>query len=171
MSDDEKCAICLESFEDGENVEISKQKYTLPCNEKHCFHVDCIMTTFRMGSKACPLCRDIPSNFVDNEENELEMMESLARLEWKKHNEVRNRCARKDKKVFEMRKKYWEARDKAKSLSKKYEKEFSKTIKQTIKNVNKEFAPKRKELRKAIETMYKKENKFDKLVDQRKKKK
>lgn len=168
---DEKCAICLESFEYGENVEIDKQKYSLPCNEKHCFHVECIMTTFRMGSKACPLCRDIPTNFIDNEEQELQMMESLARLEWKKHNEVRNRMARKDKKVFETRKKYWEARDKAKSLSKLYEKEFSKTIKHTIRTVNKKFAPKRKELKKAIETMYKQETKFDKLVDELKNKK
>ena len=46
----DKCSICLDDF--AANPYMTK----LSCS--HTFHSDCIMTWFRKGNPACPVCRD-----------------------------------------------------------------------------------------------------------------
>ncbi|KAL6642253.1 hypothetical protein ACP70R_020434 [Stipagrostis hirtigluma subsp. patula] len=54
------CAICLEDFDDGEEVSV------MPCARGHEFHPGCI-TKWLGRSKTCPLCRhELPAGGVVN---------------------------------------------------------------------------------------------------------
>ncbi|XP_021317076.1 RING-H2 finger protein ATL74 [Sorghum bicolor] len=53
------CAICLEEFEDGEEVTV------MPCSRGHAFHSGCI-TEWLGKSNTCPLCRHaLPTDLDD----------------------------------------------------------------------------------------------------------
>ncbi|KAM3290148.1 E3 ubiquitin-protein ligase RHA2B-like [Capsicum chacoense] len=54
----ELCAVCLSTFEDGEQVR------KLKC--KHIFHKDCLDTWLQQDSATCPLCRNkvLPEEIV-----------------------------------------------------------------------------------------------------------
>ena len=163
------CAICLETFEENPS-DCGKAKYTLPCNEKHAFHVDCIMHVFRMGDSKCPLCRDVPDNCKSEAQTideELALMESIARMEWKKHNTLRNRWARKDNDVKRMREKYWHARDTVNKLGREYDKEYQKSLKRSIRTLNRDFKEQRNRLKRAMKRLHKHDTEFDKLVVQK----
>lgn len=45
------CSICLEDFEDGEEVSV------MPCSGGHGFHTNCIVEWLGQYSNMCPLCR------------------------------------------------------------------------------------------------------------------
>jgi len=156
----DQCAICLENFEDTPST-TGHDRYALPCN--HSFHVDCIMQTFRRGDSKCPLCRNIPE-YCRSEDEIMEQMESIARLEWKKHNELRNRWARKDEEVKLVRKKFWDARDKVRTMGNTYNRDFQKALRASIRDVNREYKDKRKKLQKAIQHMYTEDIAFDKII-------
>jgi len=49
LNDPETCAICLEDFQDGENLRI------LPCH--HHFHMHCIDPWFLCRKRTCPICK------------------------------------------------------------------------------------------------------------------
>jgi len=57
------CAICLENFEDGEEVTV------MPCSRGHEFHPDCI-TMWLGKSNTCPLCRHaLPTDDVMDDDD------------------------------------------------------------------------------------------------------
>ena len=140
----DKCAICLETF-DEKTTEPGKMKYALPCNSNHEFHVECIMMNFRMGNATCPLCRDIPENCRQvDEATELEQMESIARLHWKKHNDTRNRYARKHEDV-------------------------QKSMRDALKKVSSSYRDQKNKISKEMDTLYKLDRKFDEMVEAKRK--
>ncbi len=165
----DKCAICLEVFDD-KSTDPGKIKYALPCNSSHVFHVDCIMTNFRMGNATCPLCRDIPENCKQvDETTELEQMESIARLHWKKHNDMRNRYARKHEDVKELRKEYWEKRQEVRRLVKDYDNSIQKSMKEALKKVSSSYRDQKNKISKEMDNLYKLDQKFDEIVEAKRK--
>ena len=165
---DGRCTICLDNFEAPSNTgNPSKCKYTLPCN--HSYHTGCIMAYFRRGQPGCPLCRDVPEECVRQDpEDELRLMESIARLEWQKHSRMRNRWARKDGACKKAREKFWKCREEARRLEKEYNKDITKSMKKAIREVRRDFSQKRTSLRKAIDNMYAADAQFDKEVENKK---
>ena len=140
---DGRCTICLDNFEAPSNTgDPSKCKYTLPCN--HSYHTGCIMAHFRRGHPGCPLCRNVPEECVRRDpEDELRLMESIARLEWQKHSQMRNRWARKDGACKKAREKFWKCREEAKRLEKEYNKDITKSMKKAIREVRRDFRARR----------------------------
>lgn len=76
-SDVDTCAICIEDFEDGEQLRL------LPC--KHWYHVECIDPWLTTKSSSCPLCKtDCRPNQIEeiitdnrpNQDNNVESEES-----------------------------------------------------------------------------------------------
>ena len=163
----DKCSICLELFDENTN-DPGKMRYTLPCNNNHQFHVDCIMTNFRMGNASCPLCRDIPENCKPvNEMAELEQMESIARLHWKKHNDMRNRYARKNEDVRDVREKYWNKRKEVRKMVKEYDKSMQKSMKQAFRAVTAQYRTEKNKLSREMEKLYQLDRKFDQIVEEK----
>jgi len=50
------CCICQD--EEGGDDDAARASHTLECG--HAFHTSCILSWFRRGGEACPLCRDVP---------------------------------------------------------------------------------------------------------------
>ena len=162
----EQCPICLETFSE-KSTKVGEQKYELPCH--HCFHTDCVMELFRRGDSKCPLCRDVPEN-CQSEEETLGRMESIARLEWKRHNDLRNRWARRDSEVCAVRDQFWEARNTVRKLGNEYNRDFQKAMRASIRDVNREFREKRNAMQRALQNMYDADMAFDKAIEKKKQK-
>jgi len=96
-------------------------------------------------------------------------MESIARLEWAKHQRTRNRWARKDEDVRNVRENYWKYRRLATKLGNEYNVEISKNMKIAIRDVHKRFKVQRTKLRKTVQKMYEADIQFDKTVEEKRK--
>ena len=95
------------------------------------------------------------------------MMESIARLEWRKHNQLRNRWARNDTDCSRTRETFWKYRALANKLGKDYNTEITKSMKNAIRQVRRDFQKKRGVLRKTVNKMYDADLEFDKIVDEK----
>ena len=163
----EQCPICLESFQENTTT-VGIQKYELPCH--HCFHTDCIMELFRRGDSKCPLCRNVPDN-CQSEVEVMSRMESIARLEWRKHNTLRNRWARKDEDIKQVRENFWKARDTVRKMGTEYNRQFQKAVRASIRDVNREFREERNNMQRALQEMYNADMAFDEAVENKKRRK
>ena len=57
-----ECCICMKDFEEEDEVT------TLPCNDTHYFHTECIAGWIGQGKNNCPLCRKVieEKDLIDN---------------------------------------------------------------------------------------------------------
>ncbi len=165
---EDRCAICLGEINPDTRIgNSSTNKYTLPCT--HSYHVECILQAFRRGQPSCPLCRNIPEECVRRDpDEELMSMESIARLEWRKHNQVRNRWARKDTDCQQARETFWRYRELSIKLGKDYNTEITKSMKSAVRQVRKDFQKQRSVLRKTANKMYDADMRFDRVVEEKK---
>ena len=97
-------------------------------------------------------------------------MESIARLEWKRHNDLRNRWARRDSEVCAVREQFWEARNTVRKLGNEYNRDFQKAMRASIRDVNREFREKRNAMQQALQNMYDADMAFDKAIEKKKQK-
>jgi len=123
ISNDEKCSICLGN--------ITNNVYTIPeCDHK--FHINCIMTWFRLGHKCCPLCRHNGINNANNSSNFslTHISNELSQFSWIYRKKLLNDDYKKMR-IFSRKK------DAPKHLKKKVAK--LKRMEQKMKNISKEI--------------------------------
>ncbi len=110
------CTICLTSITE-ENKELK-----LDCG--HSFHGRCILTwvrgsTCRTGNPACPVCRHVPE---DEQTKKDAVDHEIMQKEWVWYRDFRNRMARKNQEIKELRTDFKTKRKRVSVLRNNYEK-------------------------------------------------
>lgn len=152
------CAICL-------NALTTDDTFTLPCNNEHTFHTVCIMELFRRGDPKCPLCRDVPDEIRQDDDNEdYTAFFLMMQREWRRIQQWRNRIARRHEDVRRIRQKFWESRKNVNHLQREYNKKLNRRLRENIRNVHRLMRPDKDALSSAIEKMNRDEREFDAAV-------